>query len=125
MHGVLKLVTDSPLVDATFTRAELDNLLGDFQSLSRSSRYLFFSPFVGSFPSHLVGSSRLVVRRRLVTSLGDSAARLVKMQARLKLNSRISATSLSSNARPPRLSLTFPCFLVLAPANSILAAGFN
>ena len=124
-NGLSGRDTDFLVVVATSIKVEPDSSPGDFQSLSRLPHCLSSSPSVGSSPSHPVGSSRLVERKRPVTSLEDSVARLVKMWARPRRNSRISATLLSSKERPLRPSLTSRCFSVLAPVSSTLAAVFN
>ncbi len=113
------------LVGAISTKVELDNSPGDSQLLSRSPHYFSSSPFVGSSLNHLVGSSRLAERKRPVTFSEDSVASQVKIWAKPRPNFRISATSRSSNARPPSPNRTFPCFSVSAPASFTLAAVFN
>lgn len=112
-------------VAATFIRVGPANSPGDFPSLSRSLRYSSCSQSVGSFPSPPVGSLRLAAKKRLATFLDVSVVKLVKMLARPKLSSRTSVTSLNSNLRPPRASLTFPCFSVSALASSTLVVVYS
>lgn len=119
------LVTNPLPVVLISTKAELDNSLGDSLSLSRLPHCFSSLPSVGSSQSHHVGSSRLVERKRPVTFLEDSVARLAKIWARPRQNSRISATLLSSNERLPRPSLTSQCSSVSAPASFTQAAAFN
>ena len=123
MQPLIWLLTLS--VVPTSTKVELESSPGDSRSLSRLPHYFSSSLSVGSSPSHLVGSSRLVERKRPVTSLEDFVARLVKMWARPRQNFRIFATLLSSNERPPKSNLTSQCYSVSAPASFTLAAVFN
>lgn len=118
-------VTDYSSVAAISTKAELGNLPGGSQLLSRSPHYLSSSLFAGSSPSPRAGLSRSVERKRPVISSEDSVVRLVRMLARPRPSFKISATSLSSNARPPSPNHIFPCFSVSALASFTLGVVFN
>ena len=109
------------LAAAISTKAELHSLPGDFQSPSRLLHCFSSSPFAGSSPNHLVGLSRLGARKRPVTSSEDFVASLVRTWARPKPSSKIFATSLSLNVKPPNRSPTLPCSSVSAPASYTLA----
>lgn len=112
-------------VAAVSIKEELGSSPGDSPLLSRSPHSLASSPYAGSFLNHLVGSSRLVERKKPVTSSEDFVVNLVRMLAKLRPSFKISATSLSSNARPPSPNHTFPCFSVSALASFTLAVVFN
>ena len=121
----VSIVTDFFLVAAISTKAERESSPGGSQSLSKSPHCSYFSPSVGCSQNHHVGLSRLVGRRKLVTSSEDSVVKLVKTWVRQRQSFRTFATLLNSNAKRPRHNPTFLCSSALAPANFTLVGVFN
>ncbi len=117
-------LTDN-LAAATSTKEASLASLGGSLSVSRSFHWCSSLSSVGSSPNHPVGSSRLVVKKKLVTFSVVFVARLVQTPAKPRPNSRTFATSLSSNARLLPDNRTSPCSSASARVSSIPVVVYN
>ena len=111
------------LAVAISTKAASLRSPGDSLLVSRSLHCFSFSASVGSSPNHPVGLSKLAVRKKVVISLDASEVRLAQTLEKRRQNSRMSATLLSLNAKPPHDNRTSPCSLALALESFTLVAG--